>query len=280
MSFLHDFVGQLNSIASLYVIRIGIALVVLLIGYVAVKLLTAFTFKVMVKLKVDATLQSFLRSASSLMYYIVMFMIVLTIAGVPSTYFAGMLVGLGTAIGFGLRDEFKTVSNGIIILIAKPFKVGDAIKVGDNAGNVIDIQLFHTTIRTFDNLNVIINNGTVLSNGIIKLNDNDTRRQDILIDVSYEDNIAKVKSVLTKIIENNSLILKDPSPLVAISSFEDSSVRFLIRVWSKRTELLNAKFLLYEDIKNSFDNENISIPFPQHDITIKTTSPLPAGNQS
>ncbi|HBM14864.1 MAG TPA: mechanosensitive ion channel protein MscS [Lentisphaeria bacterium] len=274
MGFLKDFIAQFDVIASTYIIRAGLALIILAIGYFVVKILIASTFKLMKKLKMDDTLQSFLKSLSTLLYYIVLFMIVLTIAGVPSTYFAGMLVGLGTAIGFGLRDEFKTVSNGIIILMSKPYKVGDAIKTGDNCGVVMEIKLFHTIIRTFDNLNIVISNGTILSNGIIKLSDTDTRRQDILIDVSYEDNIEKVKSVLSGIINKNALILKEPAPIIAISSFEDSSVRFLLRLWSRRIDFIDAKFTILEDVKNAFDKENISMPFQQHDITIKSAAPL------
>lgn len=270
MDFLQQFDGQLSYITSEYVIRIGIALVALLIGYIAVKVIKAVTFKVMTKLKMDDTLQSFLKSASVLVYYIILFMIVLTIAGVPSTYFAGILVGLGTAVGFGLRDEFKTVSNGIIILTTKPFKVGDAIKLGEHVGSVIEIKLFHTEIRTFDNLNVIISNGNITSSGIVKLSDNDTRRQDIMIDVSYGDDITKVKSVLTRIIENSPLVLKEPVPLIALSSYEGSSIRFMLRIWSLRTELLNTKFSIYEEVKREFDKEGITIPFQQHDINIKT----------
>lgn len=283
MSFFKDFIGQFNSLASEYVIRIGIAIVALLIGYIAIKILRAFSFKVMEKLKVDPTLESFLKSASVLMYYIVMFMIVLTIAGVPSTYFAGMLVGLGTAIGFGLKDEFGTVSNGIIILMTKPFKVGDEIKVGDYSGKVVDIQLFQTVIRTYDNLNVIISNANIISGGIVKLSDNKIRRQEMIIGVSYEDDMLKVKSVLTKILESNSLILQTPEPLVAMSSYEESAINFIIRFWTKQPDYEKAKFSVNEAIKISFDRENISIPYPKQDITIKTdslASLLPAGNRS
>ena len=283
MNFLKEFVGQFDSITSEYVIRISIAIVVLLIGYIAVKVLKAFTFKVMEKLKIDETLQSFLRSVSVMMYYIVMFMIVLTIAGIPSTYFAGMLVGLGTAIGFGLKDEFQTVSNGIIILMTKPFKVGDDIKIGDYSGKVIDIQLFQTVIRTYDNLNVVLNNATIITGSIVKLTDNKIRRQEMIIGVSYEDDMVKIKKVLTMILHTNPLILQTPEVLVAMSSYEESAINFIIRFWTKCGDYEKAKFAVNEAIKVSFDKENISIPYPKHDITIKTnniSALLSAGNKS
>ena len=271
MGFLKEFIGQFDAIASTYIIRIGLAVIALGIGYFIVKVIIASTFKVMEKLKIDDTLQSFLKSLTSLLYYIILFMIVLTIAGVPSTYFAGMLVGLGTAIGFGLRDEFKTVSNGIIILMTKPFKVGDEIKIGDYSGKVLDIQLFQTVIKGYDNLNVVINNAVVLSNGIVKLTDNKVKRQELFIDVSYEDDMVKVKRVLTDIVRSNPFVLQTPEPLVAMASYEESSINFILRIWSKTGETEKAKFSIYEEIKMAFDREKITMPYPKQDITIKTS---------
>jgi small conductance mechanosensitive channel len=205
-------------------------------------------------------------------YYIIMFILVLTIAGIPSTYFAGMLIGLGTAIGFGLKDEFKAISNGIIILIARPFRIGDTIQVNGYKGTVVDIQLFQTVLRTADNLNVIFNNGLITSNGIVNFSDNSTIRQDIIISVSYDDDISKVKSALENVAKQSKFILREPEPMVTVSEYSESSTAFLIRIWVNHLDAENAKFSINEQIKAAFDNAQISIPYPKHDITIKRTA--------
>lgn len=272
MNFLHSFFSQFESIASLYAIRIVIALVVLLIGYFIIKLSTGFIFRMMEKLKVDSTLESFLKSTSALLTYIVLFMIVLTIAGVPSTYFAGILVGLGTAIGFGLKDELKTVANGIIILVAKPFKVGDEISISidftgkEYCGKVIDIQLFQTIIKTYDDLRVVLNNANIISTGIVKLSDNRTSRQEIIITTPLTEDIVKVKRVLSKILEVEPLVLQIPKPLVAMSSYEESSINFIMRFWTKQGDHEKATFSVNESVKISFDKENISSACSKKDI--------------
>lgn len=264
-----DFLLQIDKLAYSYLTRIVIAVFALLVGYLLVKTLKAITSRILGRLKIDATLLAFLKSLSGMSYYTLMFILVLTIAGVPSTYFAGMLVGIGTAIGFGFRDEFKTISNGIIILITRPFRIGDIIQVNGYIGTVVDIQLFQTVLRTVDNLNVIFNNGLITSNGIVNLSNNSIRRQDIIINVSYDDDIAKVKSVLENAVKQSKFVLQKPEPVITISGYSESSISFLIRVWSNYLDTDNAKFAINEQIKIAFDNAQISIPYSKHDITIK-----------
>ncbi len=267
-----DFLTQMDTLAYSYLTRIAIAVFALLIGFLLVKTIKALTFRVLGRLKIDATLLAFLKSLLGMSYYICMFILVLTIAGVPSTYFAGVLVGLGTAIGFGLKDEFKAISNGIIILITRPFKLGDIIQVNGYKGTVIDIQLFQTVLKTPENLNVVFNNGLITANGIVNLSDNGTVRQDIIISVSYDDDIAKVKNALKNIVEKSKFVLQTPEPVITVSEYSETSTKFLIRVWSNHLDTENAKFSVHEQIKTAFDNAHISIPYPKHDITIKRAS--------
>ena len=275
-----NFLQQMDTLSYLYLARIAIAVFALLIGYLIVKTCKALTFKILERVKIDATLLAFLKSLISMSYYILMFILVLTIAGVPSTYFAGMLVGLGTAIGFGLKDEFKTVSNGIIILITKPFRIGDTIQIKGYTGTVIDIQLFQTVLRTADNLNIVLNNGLVTTNGIVNLSDNETRRQDIIISVSYDDDITKVKNALENIVKQSKFILHKPEPVITISEYSETSINFLVRVWVHRSDFENAKFSINEQIKTAFDKAQISIPQQKRDITIqRAVSALSQDNQ-
>ena len=249
-----------------YSARIAIAILVLFIGYFLVKVLKAVTIKSIERLRIDSSVATFLKSLFGLLYYLVLLMLVLTIAGIPSSYFAGLIIGFGTALGFSLRDQIKTLSNGIIILVTRPFKVEDAITAGQYSGTVTEIRLFHTHLKTFDNLDIIISNGSILNSGITVLNANDTRRQDLIIGISYEDDIMKVKKLLQIIIEKCEYVLKEPTPLIELNEFADSSVNFLIRIWVERVNFQKAKFSINEQVKLVFDKEKISIPYPQRDI--------------
>ena len=261
--------SQMESITGSYGARIVLALIILFIGLFAAKFIKKIKDKILLNLSIDETIRSFIISVTNALLYFVLIIIVLTAAGVPSSYFAGLIIGLGTTIGFALKDEFKTVSNGIIILMTKPFKVGDAIKISsDISGVVAEIKLFQTTLKTFDNLIIHVNNGTMLNAGITIFNGTEPRRQDIIISVSYEDDVKKVKSVLTEIVKNNELILKEPEPLIALTEMADSSINFLVRFWTERPNFFSAKFQVLEEVKVTFDKEGISIPYPQQDVHI------------
>jgi len=261
-------ITQLEKFVGAYGARFIMALLILVVGIFIVKILKKVKNTILFKLHIDETLKSFLNSTLNALLYFVLGIIVLTVAGVPSSYFAGLIIGFGTALGFALRDEFKTVSNGIIILLTKPFRVGDAICVNNTYGTVREIKLFQTTLRTFDNLEIHLSNGSMLSNGITILNSDEPRRQDITIGVSYDDDVTKVKKLLDNIIKNNEFVLKDPAPMIALNELADSSVNFLIRVWTERPNFLAAKFKILEDAKVIFDKEGISIPYPQQDVHV------------
>jgi small conductance mechanosensitive channel len=261
-------ITQLEKFAGAYGARFIIAVVIFIVGIFIVKILKKIKKTILSKLSLDETLKSFLNSTLNSLLYFILGIIVLTVAGVPSSYFAGLIIGLGTALGFALRDEFKTISNGIIILLTKPFRVGDAICVNNIYGTVRDIKLFQTTLRTFDNLEIHLSNGSMLSNGITILNSEEPRRQDITIGVSYDDDVTKVKKLLDKIIEDNEFVLKDPAPMIALNELADSSVNFLIRIWTERPNFLAAKFKILEDVKITLDKEGITIPYPQRDVHV------------
>jgi small conductance mechanosensitive channel len=266
-----EVVSQFQDFFTNYSARIAIAALVLFIGYFLVKILKTVTIKAIEHSKIDSSVTTFLKSLFGLLYYLILLMLVLTIAGIPSSYFAGLIIGFGTALGFSLRDQVKTLSNGIIILVTKPFKVKDAITAGQYSGTVTEIKLFHTHLKTFDNLDIIISNGSILNSGLIILNANDTRRQDLIIGVSYDDDILKVKKLLQKIIDKCEYVLKEPIPLIELNEFSDSSVNFLIRIWVERVNFQKAKFSINEQVKLIFDKENVSIPYPQRDIHMIST---------
>ncbi|HJO95583.1 MAG TPA: mechanosensitive ion channel [Victivallales bacterium] len=261
-----NFVSHLQMLYSTYGFRIVVAVILLIIGFFIVKLIRKITAVIIKNTHIEPTLGSFLNSLTGLIYYLLFFIIIFSVAGIPTSYFAGVIIGLVTAIGFSLKDEVKTISNGILILLTKPFKVGDIIKVGNFAGVVKNISLFQTKLTTFDNMEVIMTNAQMFSTGLVRLNANKTRRQDIIIGVSYDDDIKSVKTVLENIIKENKFILKEPASKIVINEFADSSVNFLIRFWVNGADFLNAKFTVNERIKIIFDEQNISIPFPQQDI--------------
>jgi small conductance mechanosensitive channel len=239
--------------------RIVIAVIVLIIGYFFVKLLKTVTVKSIEHSKIDSSVASFLKPLFISLSYFILLMIVLTIAGIPSSYFAGLIIGIGTALGFSLRDQIKTLSSGIIILVTRSYKVKDTITVGQFSGTVTEIRLFQTHLKTADNLEIIMNNGTILSSPLTILNKNDTQRLDIIISVSYENDIQKVKELLQKITNESEYVLKDPKPLVALNELVKNSASFLVRIWTKRVNSQQTKFSINEQIKLVFDKEKVSM---------------------
>ena len=157
---------------------------------------------------------------------------------------------------------------GILIVVYRPYKVGDYIEAGSHAGTVKDIQIFSTVLTTPDNKIVVVPNGSIMNGSIVNYSGQKTRRIDIIASCSYEDDIDKVKLVLEDIINNESRILKDPKPQIAVSELADSSVNFIVRPWVNSSDVLSVKYSLLEQIKKRFDKEGFSIPYPQTDVHI------------
>lgn len=247
-------------IATLLVLAIGIKLT-----QVVVKLMC----KTRVFQAIDPTAQTFLRSAIAIVLKAVVFITAIGILGVPLTSVVTVVASCGVAVGLALQGGLSNLAGGIIILIFKPFKVGDYIVEGGVEGTVEAIGIFYTTLLTPDNKRVIIPNGGLMNSTVTAVNQLDTRRVDFTFSVSYSADIDKVRKVIAYVIEKSENILADRDVDIFVSNHGESSVDFAVRVWTKTENYWSVYFDLNEKIKKAFDAANIEIPFPQMDVHVK-----------
>lgn len=228
--------------------------------------------------RLDNTLVSFFASIAK--YAVLTFTLIAVLGsfGVETTSFVALLGALGLALGLALQGTLGHVASGIMLVIFRPFRIGDFIEAGGVAGTVDSVTLFTTEINTPDNVRIIIPNGAVWGGVVKNYAINPTRRLDFVIGIGYEDNIDKAMTVLRGIVDADSRILKDPPPLLAVSALADSSVNLLVRVWTLRGDFFDVNLALNKTVKAAFDAEGISIPFPQQ-VVHHVSSDTPAAGQ-
>lgn len=218
--------------------------------------------------KFDNSLKSFLASFIKILMYIVITITVAMILGVPATSFITILASCGVAIGLALQGSLSNFAGGLMILLFKPFKVGDFIEVSGETGTVAEISVVYTELLTLDNKRITMPNGT-LTNSIIKnYSSEELRRVDLTFNVAYDSDDQKVKNIINNIIEAHPLALKNPEPFVRVSDQSDSALIYTVRVWCKNSDYWTVYFDVLENVKASFDENNITIPFPQLDVHI------------
>ena len=250
-----------------YAFSLIMALLVFIIGKWAVNKIVALLGKVLRKVKgMDETLIKFLENIVNYALMIVVLLTALGKLGVETTSFLAILGAAGLAIGLALKDSLGNFASGVMIIMFKPFKVGDVVTAAGVTGSVSEVGIFNSVFTTPDNQKIIIPNGAITSGSIININAHDTRRVDLIVGIGYNDDIKKTKDVLNDIITSNEKILLDKGITVAVSELADSSVNFVVRAWVKTPDYWDVKFGLTETIKLRFDAEGISIPFPQQDV--------------
>ena len=254
-------------ILSSYIFSLLMALLIFIIGKWIVNKMVSLFGKVLRKVRgMDETLIKFLEN---IVYYSLMIVVLLTSLGklgVETTSFLAILGAAGLAIGLALKDSLGNFASGVMIILFKPFKVGDAVTAAGVTGSVSEVGIFNSVFITPDNQKIIIPNGAITSGSIININANDTRRVDLIVGIGYNDDIKKTKEVLNNIIVSNEKVLIEKGITVAVSELADSSVNFVVRAWVKTPDYWDVKFALTEAIKLRFDEEGISIPFPQQDV--------------
>ncbi|MCG8613208.1 MAG: mechanosensitive ion channel [Pseudomonadales bacterium] len=244
-----------------------LAIITLIIGLWLINRLINLLDKSMTG-KVEPTLLKFLHSLCSIGLKVLLLISVAAMVGIETTSFIAVLGAAGLAVGLALQGSLANFAGGALILFFKPFKVGDSIKAQGFAGVVREIQIFNTIITTFDNQRVIIPNA-LLSNGcLVNVNVESTRRVDMVFGISYDDDIKKAKEILNRLVEADERILKDPAPVIALSELADSSVNFAVRTWVKTPDYWAVYFAMHENVKLTFDAEDISIPYPQRDVHV------------
>ena len=263
-SYLPDNIVEI--IAS-YAFSFLMALLIFLIGKWITNKIVVVLGKVLRKVKgMDETLIKFLEN---IVYYALMIVVILTALGklgVETTSFLAILGAAGLAIGLALKDSLGNFASGVMIILFKPFKVGDLVTAAGVTGNVSEVGIFSSVFITADNQKIIVPNGAITSGTITNVNALDTRRVDLVVGISYDDDIKKVKEILTNILNSNEKVLIEKGITIAVSELADSSVNFVVRAWTNTSDYWDVKFGLTESIKTTFDKEGITIPYPQQDV--------------
>ena len=260
------------NIARDYALQYGppllLALAVLIVGLWIVRRVVNLVNQGLEKGETDPTLAKFLVSLVSIVLKALLFISVASMVGIETTSFIAILGAAGLAIGLALQGSLANFAGGVLILMFRPYKVGDFIDAQGVAGVVNEIQIFNTVILTSDNKRIIVPNGSI-SNGIItNFSAEATRRVDFVFGIGYDDDIAKAKATLQRIVSEDERVFSDPEPLIVVSELADSSVNFTVRVWAKAGDYWGIYFDTTEKVKLVFDQEGISIPFPQRDVHV------------
>ncbi|MBF7096208.1 mechanosensitive ion channel family protein [Alkalibacter mobilis] len=248
--------------------KIVLALVVLLAGMIAIKYFLKFLRISFEKKNLDVSLRPFLLSLTKVTLMILLFITVASMLGAQMTSFIAVLGSAGLAIGLALQGSLSNFAGGVLILILKPFKVGDYIEAAGYSGTVEEIQMFYTILVTPDNKKIIVPNSNMSNSGTVNYSSKPTRRVDFVFGVGYEADIFKVKNILKEIAANDPLVLNDPEPQIVLGEHDASSINFYYRVWCESKDYWTIYFETMEKVKIAFDEEGISIPFPQMDVHV------------
>lgn len=217
----------------------------------------------------DEGVSKFLLSLTNVSLNVLMAIVAINLLGIATGSITALLGSVGVTLGLALQGSLSNLFGGILILIMKPFKIGDYIAAGSDEGTVEEIDIFYTKLLTIDNRKVVIPNGNLSNQSIVNATNEERRRLDIRIPIEYSERVSRVKELLWKIMEKEERILKEPEPVVVVSDFADSAVIMEIRVWTRTEAYWPLKWELLEQIKEAFDNEGIVIPFNQIEVTLK-----------
>lgn len=244
------------------------AIAIYLVGKIVVRILTGLLEKVMTRAKVDATLSSFLSNIAH--YVLITFVILMALEslGVDTTSLAAIMGAAGLAVGLALQSSLSNFASGVMIILFKPFRVGDFVEAGGVSGTVEEISIFSTLMKTGDNKQIIVPNGSIYGGNIINYSAKPTRRIDMVVGCGYGDDLRAVKAFLTILVESDERILKDPAPVVAVSELGDSSVNFVVRPWVNSADYWAVLWDLNERVKLGFDERGFNIPYPTQDVHV------------
>ncbi|MEN8763937.1 MAG: mechanosensitive ion channel domain-containing protein [Thiogranum sp.] len=255
-----------------WAIKIAVALAIFIIGRWIAKWLTGVVRKVMAKSNMDDMLIQFLGNIVYTILLLVAVMAALDHLGIQTTSLLAVFGAAGLAIGLALKDSLGNFSSGVMLILFRPFKVGDFIEAGGESGVVEQVRMFATILRTGDNREVIIPNSQIYGGTIVNYSANETRRIDLVFGIGYDDDIAKAKQTLESIMQQDERILAYPAPAVAVGELADSSVNFNVRPWVKTTDYWQVRADMLEKVKLAFDANGISIPYPQQYVYMRNVA--------
>ncbi|MDH4125057.1 MAG: mechanosensitive ion channel [Gammaproteobacteria bacterium] len=268
----NDLLATLQTTGVEFGINVVTAIAIFYFGRLAIGLLVRGLRKLMQAQEIDATLETF--ACNLVRMVLLTFVLIASISalGIQTTSFIAVLGAAGLAVGLALQGSLANFASGVLIVLFRPYRVGDFVEAAGISGTVVEVQILTTIFRSGDNKRIIVPNGQVMNSIITNHSANDTRRIDMLIGVSYSDDLDKVRATLTAILDAEPRVLKDPAYTVAVSELADSSVNFVVRPWARTEDYWSVLFALTESIKKRFDEEGISIPFPQRDVHVYQAS--------
>ncbi len=246
--------------------NIVVALLIFYVGKFVISLVVRALRRLMRRQEVDKTLETFVCNLVRMALLVVVIIAAIGALGIQTTSFIAIFGAAGLAVGLALQGALSNFAAGVLIVLFRPYKVGDFIEAAGISGSVEQVQILTTVLKTGDNKRIIVPNGQIMNSIITNFSANETRRIDMVIGVSYSDDLDKVRATLQEIIAAEERVLEEPAPTIAVSALADSSVNFVVRPWVKTPDYWGVTFDLTEAIKKRFDQEGISFPFPQRDV--------------
>lgn len=251
--------------------KVIVAILIYIIGKWIARKIVAVVNKIMTMREVDITLRSFLTAILSTILSFVVVLAVLSQLGVNVTSLLALFGAAGLAVGLAAKDSLSNFASGIMLILFKPFKSGDFVEAGGVAGVAETITVFNTIFRSGDNKEIIVPNSQIYAGTITNYSARATRRVDMTIGIGYDDDMKKARDLIWQVLNADERILKDPEAVVAVGELGDSSVNFVVRPWVKSADFWGVKWDFLENIKNTFDANGVSIPYPQQDVHMHQT---------
>ncbi|MCM1372642.1 MAG: mechanosensitive ion channel [Bacteroides sp.] len=240
-----------------------VAVIIYFVGKAVISLINRMLGSMMERRKVDPTIRTFMMSLVNILLLTLLVISVVSALGVNTTSFAALLASAGVAVGMALSGNLQNLAGGIVILLFRPFKVGDYIEAQGSGGTVSEIQIFHTILTTPDNKKLFLPNGALSSGNITNFSREALRRVELTVSIEYGEDVDKVRGVLLELLAADDRIQKEPAPLVALGALADSSVNLTVRVWVNSSDYWNVFFQTNEAIYKEFNRRGINFPFPQ-----------------
>lgn len=266
MEDIENYVNLLLEKIVAYLPNIIGAILAVIIGLWLIKFITKKVRRIMEKREIDPAIRGFTINILNVGLKILLFIIVITKLGVETTSFAAILAAAGLAVGLALQGSLSNFAGGVLIILLKPFRIGDWIEAQGVSGSVEEISLFYTHIITFNNQRAVIPNGELSNNKVINYSSEDRRKDAITVGISYDSDIKTARKVLMDIMERDERIDKDPAPQVFVAELADSSVNLSVRFWAKQDVFWGAHFDFMENSKIELEAAGVSLPFPQRDL--------------
>ena len=266
---MEDLLTKFYELIAEFGLKILIALVILFIGKIVIKSIKKVVLKIMDKRNLDRTISSFVVSLITAALWVFVILISLSQIGIQTTSFIAVIGAAGLAVGLALQGSLANFAAGFLIILFRPFHVGDVVEASGITGVVGAINIFNSEFKTFDNKKIIVPNSQIMNGNITNYTAEQVRRVDLKFGVDYRSDIKTVKDIINGLIEKHELILKDPLPTVRLSEMGASSLNYVVRVWTKTEDYWTVYFDLTEQAKEAFDANKINIPFPQMDVHLK-----------